>query len=168
MFGMSALYPVLYAEHVLSDYCKPGLQEACSAMRDGTKCCDAQMLQYTLMTSAALLPSDALVAVYGEFVDRVGPRKVYCVGQLFFSAGLLLLIFNSYWLRSNCLWFASFSFLGAAGPGVFFSILFLAEKHPHLGAVITALSAATCDSSAICFFFVQVVSIPPASTAANS
>ena len=95
IFGMSALYPVLYAEGVLVDSCTAAQQAACAAERSSSKCCDEQMLQYTLMTSVAMLPSDALVALYGELVDRIGPRKVYCMGQLTFTIGLALFVFNA-------------------------------------------------------------------------
>lgn len=157
VYGMSAMYPVLYAEGVLANVCTTSQQAECAAERLHVKCCDAQMLQYTLLTSAALLPSDAFVALYGELVDRVGPRSVYCTGQLMFGVGAVLLAVNSCWLDEAWLWYASFFALGAAGPGVFFSILFLSEKHPNLGPTITTLSAAMNDGSAVCFFVVQLV-----------
>ena len=156
VFGMSALYPVLYSEGVLSGKCGATASAECVASPRAAKCCDAQMLSYTLMTSVALLPSDALIALYGELVDRVGPRKVYMAGQCCAWCGLALLSVNAH-LESEILWHAAFFSMGAAGPGVFFSILFLGELYPKLGPVITALSAATFDGSAICFYLVNLV-----------
>lgn len=155
-FGMSALYPVLYAEGVLVEQCGATLARKCSASFAHTKCCDAQMLAYTLLTSVALTPSDAFVAIYGEVVDRIGPRKVYLVGQLLAATGLALIALNVH-LQSPPVWYAAFCCLGAAGPGIFFSILFLAERFPGLSPIITALSSATLDSSSMTFFLFNLL-----------
>lgn len=151
VFGMSALYPVLYSERVLADKC----EGTCPAT--DRKCCDAQLLGYTLMTTAALLPSDAFIVVYGELVDRAGPRKAFLVGQSFAYVGLALLALNTRLGSNDFLWLASFFSLGAAGPGVFFSILILGEKFPRLQPIITALTAATFDGSAISFYIFNLL-----------
>jgi MFS family permease len=154
-FGISSLYPVLYSEDVLAiDSCGEGSATVCAqrAMPSrATKCCNAQMLGFTALSSAALLPTDGLLAVYGEFVDRHGPRKTFLVGMAFACTGLGLLALNTM-LHVPVLWFVCFACLGASGPGVFFSVLFLAEKHPTLQPLITTLASATYDGSAACFF----------------
>ena len=150
-YGMSALFPVLYSEGVLAQQCGTAAARECAAEQRTTKCCDAQMLSYTLLSSAAMMPSDALVALYGEYVDRRGPRKTFLLGMAFACAGLAILALNTQ-LHSEPLWFAAFLCLGSSGPGVFFSILFLTEKYNELQPLITTLSSATFDGSAICFY----------------
>ena len=152
-YGISALFPVMYTEGVLAEQrCGADKARVCMAERRSTKCCDAQMLSFTLLSSAGMLPSDALVAAYGEFVDRAGPRKTFALGMLMACCGLAMITANM-WLLSEPLWFAAFVCLGSSGPGVFFSILFLTERYPRLQPLITSLSSATFDASAICFYF---------------
>ena len=151
-YGISALYPIMYHEGVLSAQ-RCGVERAatCLAEHRTSKCCDEQLLSFTLMSSVAMVPSDSLVAVYGEFVDRKGPRKTFVIGMLCACVGLALLAANVL-LGSEILWFIAFAFLGSSGPGVFFSILFLSEKYPRLQPLIAALCSATFDASAICFY----------------
>ena len=94
-YGISALFPVLFSEGVLAvQRCGVEAARVCAAVKRDTKCCDAQMLSYTLLSSAAMMPSDALVACYGEFVDRSGPRKTFVVGMACACTGLGLLALN--------------------------------------------------------------------------
>lgn len=116
-----------------------------------SKCCDEQMLALSAVTTLALLPSDALVAAYGELVDRKGPRKTFLVGMGLACVGLGLISINMQ-LQLEPLWYLSFSLLGASGPGIFFSVIFLSEKHPHLQPIISAVASATFDGSALCFY----------------
>ena len=151
VFGISALYPVLYRERVWADSCTSAEVQHCPG-ETTTQCCDAQLLGVTLVSTLALLPSDGLVALYGEFVDRHGPRKCFLVAALLAWLGLLLLGVNAAALDADGIWLAGFFCLGAAGPGIFFSVLFLAEKYPRLQPLIIALAAGAFDGSAICFY----------------
>ena len=151
-YGISALFPVMFSEGILAAQ-RCGVEKArmCVAEQRSTKCCDAQMLSYTLISSTAMIPSDSLVAVYGELVDRKGPRFTFALGMLCACVGLAVLAANLL-LHSEPLWFVAFALLGSSGPGIFFSILFLSETYPALQPLIAALCSATFDASAICFY----------------
>ena len=155
-YGISALFPVLFSEGVFVEQCGAERAEQCQFDASPKKCCDTQVLTFTLLSSVAMLPSDALVALYGEFVDRRGPRKTFLVGMAFALSGLALLALNAR-IKLEALWYASFFCIGACGPGVFFSVLFLTEKHPTLQALIPSLASATNDASAISFFLFNVL-----------
>ena len=150
-YGISALYPVLYSENVLASQCGNEAAVHCASAGSPYKCCDEQMIAFSVVATLSFLPSDALVALYGELVDRQGPRKTYLVGMSLASLGLALISLNTQ-LQNSFLWYLSFWCLGASGPGIFFSVLFLAEKHPKLQPIISALASATFDGSALCFF----------------
>ena len=60
-YGLSALYPVLYSENVLVGRCGSNMAMQCAKSSLPYKCCDEQMLALSLVTTLALLPSDALV-----------------------------------------------------------------------------------------------------------
>ena len=142
---------MLYKLGVLGEYCGAEAAAQCRADGRAWKCCDAQMLGFTLISTVALLPSDALVAAYGEAVDRVGPRRVFLFSSLLAWFGFAAVGVNAS-LNIDALWFVAFFSLGAAGPGIFFSVLFLAEKYPPMQHLVVSLAAATFDGSAIIFF----------------
>ena len=91
------------------------------------------------------------VAAYGELVDRKGPRKTFLVGMVLACIGLGIICLNMQ-LHSEPLWYVCFWCLGASGPGIFFSVIFLSEKHPQLQPIISAVASATFDGSALCFY----------------
>ena len=84
-------------------------------------------------------------------LDRFAWHRVVSVGMALACTGLALLALNTL-LQADGLWFACFACLGASGPGVFFSVLFLSEKHPQLQSLISTLASATFDGSALCFY----------------
>jgi len=138
---------------VLVSSCLASEQEEC-AMRTGEeagyKCCEAQKLQYTLLSSVALFAADGVMILYGEYSDRAGPRACFTVGTALAWSGLGTIALNSLW-GLDWLWYVAFFLVGISGPGVFMGVLFLAEKHPELRAIVTSLTASMWDSSSIVF-----------------
>ena len=74
VFGLAALYPVLYAEGVFVGLCGEAA-EACLSHPAPLKCCDAQMLRNTLVSCVALFASDGMMVVFGEVADRARARR---------------------------------------------------------------------------------------------
>lgn len=133
VFGVASLYPVLYYEHVLeASSCAdatPRNATVCAAgPRMAEKCCDAQQVEYTLMSSIALFAADGAMLLYGELGDRAGPRACFGTGAVlaWLALGLLAL---SVHVQSDALWFGAFFSLGCSGPGVFMGCLFLGERY---------------------------------------
>jgi hypothetical protein len=152
VFGFSSLYPVLYDLGVFQDAC--GAHAQCE---DTTRqCCDAQFERYTLLSSVALFAADGTFALYGELMDRRGPRDCFIVGMALCAFGFFVLGANAY-AHLDALWYVGFVGLGVAGPGVFMGCLSLGQKYPRLEPVITAFAASMFDSSSIVFLLFQLL-----------
>ena len=154
IFGIASLYPILYYERALEDSCGTpvGLDEAgnsCS-VHSRESCCDAQQLQFTSVTSAALFAADGAMLAYGELGDRLGPRACFGTGASLAWLGLVLLAAAAH-TGADALWYMSLLCIGVSGPGVFMGCLFLGEKYPRLRAVISSVGAAMWDGSALVF-----------------
>ena len=155
IFGIASLYPVLYYERALEGSAcgvPIGLTDdgmACNVHRR-ERCCDAQELQFTSLTSMALFAADGAMLVYGELGDRFGPRACFGTGYCLAVLGLLLLA-SAASSSIDYLWYMAFLCIGVSGPGVFMGCLFLGERYPQLRAVISAVGAAMWDGSALVF-----------------
>ena len=82
--GVASLYPVLFDQRVLTSSCGEERALECAAVAEaeeggaaaeegvdlGDKCCEAQQLQYTLISSVALFMADGIMLAYGEIADR--------------------------------------------------------------------------------------------------
>ena len=151
VFGVASLYPVLYSEHVLErSSCTAAEANICAARNLAEKCCDAQQVQYTLMSSVALFAADGAMLLYGELGDRAGPRSCFGTGAVLAWLALGLMALNVR-LQSDALWYGAFFALGCSGPGVFMGCLFLGERYPEMRSVISGVGASMWDGSAMVF-----------------
>lgn len=146
VFGLSSLYPVLYAEGVYVARCE-GAKEDCPLDR---ACCAAQREAVVFLSSAALFAADAVMVVYGEVHDRVGPVACFSIGSLLslLSLGALGL---TRLVQSDALWFGALAGLGLAGPGLFMGVLAFGTAFPRIAPSIASVAAAAWDSSAVVF-----------------
>ena len=155
IFGIASFYPVLYHNRALElsschvQVVSPGeshweLPRACAAQTH-EKCCDAQELKYTSITSLALFGADGAMLLYGELGDRLGPRACFGTGACLAWLGFVLLAVAAQ-LDSDMMWYSALLSIGLSGPGVFMGCLFMGEKHPNLRAVISAVGAAMWDA----------------------
>ena len=155
VFGFASLYPVLYNEGVFADMCASDDEGECEPSR--SSCCPAQQLRYTLLSSVAFFASDGVMVLYGELMDRCGPRFTFGCGITFAWMGLALLGVGALLPSIDALWYLGFGALGVAGPGVFMGCLVLGEVWPPLEPVVTSLAASMWDTSSVVFFLWQLL-----------
>jgi hypothetical protein len=114
VFGMSSLFPMLYAQGFYRSTCGANAKTCPAGM--STKCCDHQFVRFSLVTSIAFFLVDAAAAPWGELADRAGGRV--CLG---WAAGLSVIGFAvlsvGAYLRMDALIMVAIMTLGAAGPG---------------------------------------------------
>jgi len=152
IFGISSLYSVLYHEGYLSSRCLLDVAAQCSAAGLFTKCCEAQLEQYSLVASIAFFLVDGAVAPWGELTDRMGARTCLAVAITLSSISFSLLALGAS-AHSDALITAALFGIAAAGPGVFnggyLAGLGLVCEDSKLKAVLTAFSAASFDGSSL-------------------
>eukprot|EP00966_Prymnesium_polylepis_P093266 2159112-Prymnesium_polylepis.1 len=140
--------PLLYHEGVLVDVCGAAVAAQCIDM--DTKCCSAQLLDFTLLSTVSFFASDSAMVIYGECIDRLGPRMTFLIASGVAGLGLFLIGLNAS-LQADWLWFAAFLLLGAGGPGVFMGCLIFAEVFPDHRALATSVAASMWDTSSVVF-----------------
>ena len=87
VFGISSLYPVLYAQGYWRAIC----DEAAACVGESTKCCEAQLVRYSLVASVAFFSVDVASAPWGVLADRAGARFCLALAVAISTLGLLLL-----------------------------------------------------------------------------
>jgi MFS family permease len=157
VFGFSSLYPVLYSEGALIDVCEADAAAACLETAATTKCCNRQLSAFTTMSTIAFFAADMAMALYGELIDRFGPRVCFATGVGLCWLGFATLAGASFFHTVDALWYASFFCIGMSGPGVFMATLSLGERYPSLQAVIAPLAASMWDSSSVVFLLLQML-----------
>ena len=158
VFGLAALYPLLFRRELWSSVCGESAAVRCHAEATEARCCNDQFVQFSLLTSVAFFVSDAAAAPWGEIVDRIGGRSslaiscsMFCVGFVGLGVGVLD--------NSELLTGTSVLLLALAGPGVCDScyigclqLLRRAVAPAHrasLTAALTAFVAAVINGSAL-------------------
>ena len=151
VFGFSSLYPLLYREGVFVDDCASVDQCQVSAHQyETTKCCNDQLLDFTLLSTLSFFASDSAMVIYGECIDRLGPKVTFLFSSTVAGVGLFVIGLNAS-LHFDLLWFAGFIMLGAGGPGVFMGCLIFAEVFPDHRALATSVAASMWDTSSVVF-----------------
>lgn len=72
---------MLYSSDVFVSVCAETERSACMVRPPELrreKCCSAQESLYVAIASASLFLADGIMVVYGELMDRMGPR--WCMG----------------------------------------------------------------------------------------
>jgi len=157
-FGFDSIYPVLYSGGAFLDYCPAEEATACAerpfAARS-EKCCESQLAAFVTLTSVSLFGADGVMVIYGEIVDRAGPRWCMSVALALAWLGLGLVALNASLgaLQLDWIWLVAFPMLGMAGPGIFMAVLSFGEVYPRLEPIITPLAASMFDGSAFVFLF---------------
>ena len=152
-FGFDSLYPVLYASGTFERACTKPERTACAARRAALqreKCCVNQESLFVALASASLLGADGVMVVYGELMDRLGPRWCMAVASSLLWTGLSAAAVASA-TSSDALWAVAFPLLGVSGPGVFMAVLSFGETYPLLEPIVTPLAASMFDGSANVF-----------------
>eukprot|EP00962_Isochrysis_galbana_P053044 scaffold24507_cov106-Isochrysis_galbana.AAC.3 len=161
-FGFDSIYPILYSGGAFLDYCPAEQAEQCAARpieTRQTKCCDDQLSAFVKLTSVSLFGADGVAVVYGELIDRAGPRWCMSIALVLAWLGLGLVSFNASLggAQRDWMWNVAFPLIGNAGPGIFMSVLSFGEVYPHLGPTITPLAASMFDGSAFVFLLWKVL-----------
>ena len=73
-FGIGLVAPTFYLQGLWVDHCGAAQAETCTAAHSPKRCCDAQFEALDLVMTIAFFLTDAMVAVWGEVGDRIGPR----------------------------------------------------------------------------------------------
>lgn len=94
------------------------------------QCCNDQLVHMTLMSTLSFFASDSAMVVYGECMDRLGPKATFMAASWCSLIGLLLIALNAE-LNIDLLWFGAFIMLGVGGPGIFMGFLVFAEVWPE-------------------------------------
>ena len=95
VFGFSSIYPLLYREGVFVDDCASPGECAASGHYDTTKCCNGQLLDFTLLSTLSFFASDSAMVMYGECIDRLGPKVTFLFGSTIAGLGLLVIGLNA-------------------------------------------------------------------------
>ena len=149
MAGFSALLPLLYAEGVASAECTHSTNVASSTSNH----CSEQYLTLNLMFTSSLFCADAVMVIYGEVMDRFGPRSTSAVGLCLSLIAYVLLGLKS---SHNSVWFVAFMCLGISGPGIFLSCLSFGEIFPEFSALVPAVASSMWDSSSAVFLLFRL------------
>ena len=147
VFGISSLYPVLYAQGYWRAIC----DEAAACVGESTKCCEAQLVRYSLVASVAFFSVDVASAPWGVLADRAGARFCLALAVAISTLGLLLLGGGAA-AHSDLITTAALLLLGVAGPGVFNGgylggLQLIGEEQPMLRATLTSCLAAVFDGA---------------------
>jgi hypothetical protein len=179
VFGLPAFFPVLYRRGVWVSVCTD--TDVCRTEADifgiypdtwvDTKCCDAQMVRLSLVTSVAFFLSDAFTAPWGEAIERVGVRSMLALSVALgvIGAGALGLGLHS---RTEWLMSMALSLLAIAGPGIFNAgysgalrmlsadsgLRITHTDRQNLTALLAVLAAAAVDGSALTLRLVRFFS----------
>ena len=157
-FGFDSMYPILYSSGAFVHYCSAEEEASCAArpleLRD-SKCCEKQLSAFVTLTSVSLFGADGVMVLYGELVDRAGPRWCMSVALALAWLGIGLISFNASLMKNqiDMLWLLAFPLLGISGPGIFMAVLSFGEVYPRLEPIITPLAASMFDGSAFVFLF---------------
>ena len=154
--GLNSIYGVLHVEKVFRSQCTQAQQDKCANIPAGPNmqpCCQEQDYALTVFSTAALFSSDGVMLLYGELLDRKGPRWCLGVGVAMSWLGFALLSLNdaSFGFHSDALWCVAFILVGAAGPGVFMGCLTFGECFPLYQPIFTAVCASMWDTSSCIF-----------------
>ena len=110
-FGFNALYPLLYHEGVMVGRCPRARAEECLAAGNATECCSDQLESYTLMTQLSFFAQDGVMLVYGEIMDRRGPRAALASACMICNVALATLLAGSFNVSIDLLWYVGFFLL---------------------------------------------------------
>jgi MFS family permease len=192
VFGIAGLYPALYVKGFWVMMCEVDGRNSCDLLDHDNRmttplraatalfqlfgdtseiasavpdaCCSSQVLQVGVVTSAAFAITDGSSAVWGEVVDRLGPRAglsfalaLVLLGQLFLATAS----FSEEEISDHLATGALFG-VGAGGAGVTTAAfvgctIAISASSPSLQAWLSTGLAATFDISAIVFPVVSVL-----------
>ena len=172
VFGIPSLYPSLYGWGYFAQSCSPAAVSEWEAktsllhgVSDSPKLCDAQMNYVSLASSITFFMADAAAGLWGELVDRLGPRQCFVAASLMSIAGLMTLsvLFTSTAISTmrDVAMTSALALLGFAGPGIFngayIGCLAIVTESPSHVSAFTAYSAACFDGSALVFGIIYLI-----------
>ena len=160
VFGISSLYPVLYVQGYWRALC----DETARCAGASTKCCEAQLVRFSLVASVAFFSVDVASAPWGLLADRAGARACLAAAVAL-SALSFLLLGGGAAAGSDELTTAALLLLGLAGPGVFNGgylggLQLIGEDAPKLRATLTSCLAAVFDGSSLVFLLLRATTVP--------
>ena len=175
VFGISSLYPVLYRQGFWRELCGSGAAAAAAVrvrvLSQGppecadleTKCCDAQLVRFSLVASVAFFCTDVAAAPWGVLADSYGARTCLAAAVSMSCAGLLLLGCGSA-LDSDVLTTSALLVLGLAGPGVFNGgylggLQLIPEEQAKTRATLASCLAAVFDGSSLVFVLLRALAV---------
>ena len=174
VFGLPALYPSLYGWGYFARSCDSTVLEEWDrstsllhGYTDIEKLCETQLSRVSLASSITFFMADAAAGLWGEIVDRAGPRKTFVASSIMSLVGfaLLAILFTgtSVSLSRDVTMTFALALLGFAGPGVFngayIGCLSVVNDSPHHVSAFTAYSAACFDGSALVFAMLHLVGV---------
>ena len=154
VFGVSSIYSDEYNVNLYSSVC--GM--TCST--DGTPCCSQQLYLISFYSSVAFFVADGAAVLWGEVVDRAGPRLCLALAASINIVGLLLLGFAAWktgTIIEDVLASVGLVFVGAGCPGVFNGVyvgvlnLEGTTRTPFFEAILATLVAGCFDLSSLVF-----------------
>ena len=163
VFGISSLYPLLYQQGFQRTTCHEDPEHAlmhCKASEStGTKCCNEQLVRYSMVASGTFFFVDAAAAPWGELADRRGGRVCLVVASFMSVGGFVMLAVGSFLQADSTITFALL-LLGIAGPGAFNggyigTLEIIGDYNADLKSTLTSFSAAAFDGSALVFMLFQ-------------
>eukprot|EP00327_Prymnesium_parvum_P010562 CAMPEP_0184381712 /NCGR_PEP_ID=MMETSP0007-20130409/5736_1 /TAXON_ID=97485 /ORGANISM="Prymnesium parvum, Strain Texoma1" /LENGTH=529 /DNA_ID=CAMNT_0026727433 /DNA_START=23 /DNA_END=1612 /DNA_ORIENTATION=+ len=171
IYGLPSIYSIFYHRGSWSQSC--GSEEAwsCANNATGTKCCDAQLDQITMLSSICYFIADASAALWGEAVDRAGVPPVLGIAAFLSCTGALGIGLGVHY-RSELVTSSSLISLAFGGPGIFFAsykgclmllsaprtVLLTKKQQSALAALLPAFIAAAFDGSALMLRLVRALS----------
>lgn len=157
IFGFAAIKPVLVAEGVYSDLCKPGDPAAkWYEKAEGHVPCTAQDLRLNLFYIVGSVTANVGTLITGTILDRAGRRVCWIASSGFLILGSLLMASASrlplidWYLVGN-------AFLALGGAFVLVSSFQLANTFPKHKGLIIALISGAFDASAAVFLIYRVI-----------
>lgn len=150
VFGISSLFPLLYEQGFWRSLCG---EAAGQCVGSSQKCCESQLVRYSLVASVSFFLADGAAAGWGEVADRLGPWVCLCGAGSLSVTGFVLLGFGSLATggTADIITTTALCILGCAGPGVFnggyLGGVAVTHDMPTLKAALTSFSAAVFDGA---------------------
>ncbi|KAH9831100.1 protein FMP42-like [Teratosphaeria destructans] len=149
VFGFAALKPVLVAEGVYGDLCRP------EEIETGIEVCYEQDVRLNVFFAVASTTCNISALLVGMILDRYGPRMCAVIGSACLAAGSLLMgyafklpDFDGYMLGNI--------FLALGGTFIFVPAFSISNAFPKYAGTIVATVTGAFDASAAVFLFYRL------------
>jgi hypothetical protein len=155
VFGFASIKPILVADGVYHDYCRP-LQGSWAIEYDSHQVCPEQEIRLNLLFIIASVTTNASSLLAGYVLDRYGRRICATLAACFLATGALLFASR---IRAHGLdgYLLGNVFLSLGGTCLFLPSFQLSNAFPKQSGIIVAMVTCAFDASSAILFLYSLV-----------